>query len=82
MAIIKCRECNKAISSMAAPCPGCGAPAFSRNKRNKTIGVKPQKSRTTAIFLTVFFGFIGGHRFYSMKRNLIGSLTYAVIRRY
>jgi len=54
MALIKCRECSKEISSIAAACPNCGAPtayhtkAKRRNKDNVLGGG----------FLLVLLGFV------------------------
>src|SRR5205807_7881373 len=36
MALIKCRECGREISSKSATCPGCGAPV--KGKRNPATG--------------------------------------------
>jgi hypothetical protein len=37
MALIKCRECGREISSKSATCPGCGAPVKSRSGAGRTL---------------------------------------------
>lgn len=37
MALIKCRECGREISSKSATCPGCGAPVKSRRGAGRTL---------------------------------------------
>lgn len=36
MALVKCPECGRDISTAAAACPGCGAPAGGRSPPKKT----------------------------------------------
>lgn len=56
MALIKCPECGKEISNAAFSCPNCGyiIPRERRGEYNKYV----------ALFLCIFFGWCGAHRFY------------------
>ena len=52
MALIKCRECGKDVSSKAVACPGCGAPPSPRAKQQQ---VSPLVS---LIIITVVIGVV------------------------
>lgn len=70
MAMIKCSECNAAISSTAAACPHCGAPQKTAEPKPNQPPAQP-KSRTTAGLLAFFLGGFGIHHFY-LGSNMAG----------
>lgn len=65
MALIKCKECGKEFSDMAAYCPNCG---YNPEKAEAlSLGLKPKqdrKNRTVALLITFFLWWIGGDYFY------------------
>jgi TM2 domain-containing membrane protein YozV len=55
--LVYCRDCGRQISARAASCPHCGSP--------HAPAVAPStKSRGVAVFLALFLGGIGAHKFY------------------
>ncbi len=61
--LIKCPECGKEISDMAANCPNCGCPLPKNNAAKKTFPWK-----IAVIFAAVFL-LIGGALFFWQKSN-------------
>lgn len=59
MALIKCRECGKSISSLAEICPGCGCPVNSKKSFLSEIGNriinKPGMFLLCLILVVMFF---------------------------
>lgn len=62
MALVFCRGCGKEIHESAVACPHCGATQRVANSMNK--------SKTTAILLTLFLGGFGAHKFYLGQTGL------------
>jgi TM2 domain-containing membrane protein YozV len=58
MALVKCMECGKEISSNAQACPSCGY---------TTRPAAESKNKTVAGLLALFLGGIGIHKFYLGK---------------
>lgn len=67
MALIKCKECGKEFSSLAAACPNCGYSPLVEKKReteSELLPIEQRKNKITAGILCLFlFGF-GAHAFY------------------
>ncbi len=57
--MIYCWGCGKQIHGTAVACPSCGA--ASKNTKSVSRG---KKSRTAAILLAFFLGWLGAHKFY------------------
>ena len=57
MALIKCDECGKEISSKAEKCPFCGAPVVSDVDSIKKVG--GSVVRIIALFVFLIFLFLG-----------------------
>lgn len=55
MAMSKCQECEKEISSLANTCPSCGAPVSNRNARPRT----PEQAKLKKVFWTIAYVIIG-----------------------
>ncbi len=67
MALIKCKECGKEFSDMAAACPNCGYnPSLERKKKEEEtlLPEDKRKSKITAGFLCLFLWGFGAHEFY------------------
>lgn len=67
MALIKCKECGKEFSDMAAACPNCGySPALEQKKavEKSLVSEEQRKSKITAGFLCLFLWSLGGHELY------------------
>ncbi len=62
MALVHCRGCGKEIHESAVACPHCGA--------TQKVGSSTNKSKTTAILLTLFLGGFGAHKFYLGQTGL------------
>jgi TM2 domain-containing membrane protein YozV len=68
MSLINCPECNKEISNRASSCPNCGCPIVKQQNMSQPIAPQQeQKSRSTAILLSLLLGGIGAHKFYVDK---------------
>ena len=80
MALIKCPDCGKDISTEALACPSCGRPVKSGQgswsphsgtaqsaTRDQAIPVviRPVKSRGVFIILGLLLGYLGIHNFYA-----------------
>ena len=65
MALIYCSDCGNQVSDQAASCPKCGFPL--QSSRSKPTTIKLLKSRSLAVFLALFLGGIGAHKFYVDK---------------
>jgi hypothetical protein len=68
MALIRCRECRREISSKSAACPGCGAPVTTKSgpATGKVNVVRPGAGWERLGFLTIILGLLafifgGGH---------------------
>ena len=59
MAMIYCRECGNKFSDRAVACPKCGYPTRGRLEKNTLV----------YIFLALFLGTFGAHRFYANKNG-------------
>lgn len=55
MALIKCKECGKDVSTKAEKCPGCGAPVESQGVISKLVG-NALSVLALAFFVMLFFG--------------------------
>lgn len=55
MALVKCRECRSAISSLAAACPKCGAPVVAEAPKASPVSVVPMWQKVVASALLVGF---------------------------
>jgi len=66
MALIKCAECGKEISSKAEKCPFCGAPVVSDVDSIKKVGGSVVRIIASFVFLIflVLGLFAGGIEFY------------------
>lgn len=55
MALIKCAECGREVSDLAAACPGCGAPIprVSASARSPTPGTRPTLKAEWIILLVL-----------------------------
>lgn len=58
-----CQNCGKEVSNQAQSCPNCGHPM----KNQAPAGDASSRSRTVALLLCLFVGFLGVHRFYVGK---------------
>ena len=71
MALIKCPDCGRDVSSEAAACLGCGrpvkppTPAYQSPSHSQPENAKSTKSRGTFIILGLVFGCLGFHNFYA-----------------
>jgi DNA-directed RNA polymerase subunit RPC12/RpoP len=66
MALIICPECGQQYSDSAICCPRCGYRARLVQYRNNPASVG-LKNKYVAIFLCLFGGFLGLHKFYEGK---------------
>lgn len=57
--MVFCRACGRQIHVSATSCPGCGA-------RQVAAGESP-RLLLPAFLLCLFFGYLGGHRYYAGK---------------
>jgi hypothetical protein len=59
MALIKCKECEKEISSDAVNCPSCGAPVKPIKKKGGFLNYLKKMVITLVVIMTVFYaGFL------------------------
>ena len=59
MALIKCKECEKEISSDAVNCPGCGAPVKPIKKKGVILNYLKKMVITWVVIMAVFYaGFL------------------------
>jgi len=49
MALITCKECGQKISSLAAACPGCGAPVETAGGKTHVIEATGKKWKTVQL---------------------------------
>ena len=80
MALIKCKECGKEFSDMAAVCPNCGySPALEQKKavEKSLVPEEQRKSKITAGFLCLFLWEFGAHEFY--LGNVGSAITWIVV---
>ena len=57
MALVKCAECGKQISSLAPACPSCGAPRSAGDSKTNTVVIYERPSSAgmmTGIFGSIF----------------------------
>ncbi|NCT79880.1 zinc ribbon domain-containing protein [Pseudomonas stutzeri] len=59
MALIECYECGKQISSIAAACPHCGAPAKHGQADLERAPAKKRVGPFKKLAIIVFWGFVG-----------------------
>lgn len=62
MALVKCGECGKEISSMAAACPSCGHPSASASVENESTEPAPTSNRIgtgQGLFLIAIVSVVG-----------------------
>lgn len=80
MALIKCKECGKKISSEADNCPNCGYPVDKSIKKDDTNNKKSNKRKIImSIMIGIILLIIGGSIFFYLKANeLSPSEIYAV----
>jgi len=85
MALINCSECNNQISSLAASCPYCGAPALTSQGINTPLAtiqltskrLKIQLAISATIFLVALFWFVAAA--FAFKNGVLYSTnSYAV----
>ncbi len=77
-----CKECGEKIAKKAVVCPKCGcqventasaAPQIVIENQNQNVQsqnavpVGKEKNKWTALLLLLFFGAVGGHKFYEGK---------------
>lgn len=81
MALTKCPDCNRDVSTEAAACPGCGRPImvsrapardpsdkpdeYDSPHQSEPLVVTTAKSRGVFIILGLFLGCLGIHNFYA-----------------
>ena len=68
MALIKCPECGKEVSTNADTCPNCGTPLAGgkahKAKASSYVTNTSNKRRKTALLMCIFGGWFGLHHYY------------------